>query len=327
MSQEKQSKKTTTKVKSNTKKGSLVKVIVNSDVGKWISPSKETSFSIDAQATFPEINFEIETTQVPPYKWNWKITWAAKVSGLSVKTARGKTLKTFSQTGNFESQLKAWKCDLGKVIGGKLTVEVEAGAEKFKKNVKIIGTNPSKDDAITLLKTIPDTDGFEKILEQESKFKNFIDFDSEPIVAFDNGYGMTQMTNPAPSYEQIWNWKENLKGGTNLYKSKQKEAKGWLSTQKRTYTSEQLRLETWARWNGGSYHVWDEKAKQWVRDPKILADSATGNIGWDNTKEFNKDKTEEELHTRDKDEYKKPPPRKDRKWTYSGIVYADHLNQ
>jgi hypothetical protein len=138
-------KKITKKVTTNTTKGSLVKVVVNTEVGKWVTPPPNSSFFIDAEAKFPIIKFEIETEQPPPYKWIWKITWVAKVSGLHVNKSRGKKLKTFSESGHFSSEEKSWVADLGKVVGGELTVEVEVGAEKFKKTVKIKGTNPTPD--------------------------------------------------------------------------------------------------------------------------------------------------------------------------------------
>lgn len=37
------------------------------------------------------------------------------------------------------------------------------------------------------------------MINQESRFENFINADNEPVVAFDNEYGMTQVTNPAPT--------------------------------------------------------------------------------------------------------------------------------
>ncbi|WP_082582687.1 hypothetical protein [Frateuria sp. Soil773] len=311
----------------NKTKKSLVKVVVVEDVGKWVSPSAKQEFYIDESATFPTINFEIDTQEPPPYAWKWSISWDAKV-GTREGGSRGKKLKTFTESGTFDSNDKKWTADVNKkVVGGKLTVEVTAGASKFKRFVIIKGKNPSEQSVKDLLATISDVKGFEKIITQESHFKNFINSDGEPIVAFDGGYGLTQMTTPAPTYMQVWNWKENVKGGCSLYQQKQKAAKAHLGQSKRTYTDEQLKLETWSRWNGGSYHVWDDKTKQWVRNDNILCDTETGNIGWDMTKEDNKDKTEADLHKRDKGEYKKPPAKKDRKWTYTGICYADHLNQ
>jgi hypothetical protein len=310
--------------KTNKEKNSLVKVIVLEDVGKWVTPNSAQIFFIDEQASFPAIDFEINTMQPGPYQWSWKIVWPAAVSGLKESSKRGKILKTFSKEGKFEKNEKCWHVDLGDVVGGTLTVTVVAEKETFKRSVYIRAKNPSETQVKNLLTTIENVKGFEKLLAQESKFKNFINADNEPVVAFDGGYGLTQMTTPAPTFVQVWNWKENIQGGASLYKSKQVTAKNYLSKDHRTYTDEQLKLETWSRWNGGAYHVWDEAKRVWTRNTTIMADSATGNIGWDMTKDENKGKTEAELHKRDKDEYKAPPAT--RLWKYSGVCYADHLN-
>lgn len=310
--------------KTNKKKDSLVKVIVVEDIGKWISPTSAQIFFIDEQATFPAIDFEIDTAEPGPYEWSWKIVWPAAVSGLRESAKRGKILKTFKREGKFQQTEKCWHADLGEIIGGTLTVLVVAGNESYKRSVYIRAKNPSEAQVKDLLTTIDNVKGFEKLLAQESKFKNFINSDHQPVVAFDGGYGLTQMTTPAPTFTQVWNWKENIQGGASLYKSKQVTAKNYLSKNHRSYTDEQLKLETWSRWNGGPYHAWDEERNIWIRNPSIMADSATGNIGWDMTREENKGKTEVELHARDKDEYKAPPAT--RLWKYSGVCYADHLN-
>ncbi|UXW32291.1 hypothetical protein [Xanthomonas oryzae] len=320
-----QKKKATSASTTNQIKGSVVKVVVSDDQGSWVQPNKDAIFFIDEDAFFPEIKFEITTQQPPPYTLTWLISWDAKVSGLAVSKARGSLKKEFSAKGQATLTEKTWKADLGQVLGGKLTVMIKAGTETFKRSVLIKGKNPSKEKVENYLATLNDVVGFDVIVEQESKFKNFIDFDDEPIVAFDNGYGMTQLTSPAPTYTQAWSWKENINGGSKLYQNKQKEAKGYLGAQNRTYTNDQLKLETWSRWNGGSYHVWDEKSNSWVRNGDIACDSKTGNIGWDMTRDVNSGKTEDELHKRDKDEYKKPPTSKDRKWKYTGVCYADHV--
>jgi hypothetical protein len=307
---------------------SLVKTVVLEDIGKWVTPKSGEKFSIDENAAFPSITFEIATDEPAPYEWSWTISWPAGVSGLKESAKRGKSLKTYSEKGeSFKQDAKTWTVNLSKVIGGTLTVVVKAGKENFKRSIYIVGKNPSKTDVVSFLNTINDIKGFEELLEQESKFKHFINADNMPVVAFDGGYGMTQMTTPAPTYEQIWSWKENIKGGTSLYKDKQKIAKNYLSQHKRTYTDEQLKLETWSRWNGGAYHIWDEKEKAWVRNPDILCDTATGNIGWNTKLESNKEKTEAELHERDANTYAKPKEKKpENQWKYTGICYADHVN-
>ncbi|MFT4247479.1 MAG: hypothetical protein QM581_05480 [Pseudomonas sp.] len=314
----------------NKTKNSLVKLVVTQDSGKWISPSAQEEYLINEDATFPTINFEIETDKPSPYVWSWKITWEAKQRTKETGSRGSTALRTFTENGKFESNDKKWTADLGgKVIGGKLTVEVKVGSDIFKRSVVIKAKNPEEQKVIELLGTIDDVKGFEKIIDKESSFKQFIAADGEPVLSFDGGYGLTQMTNPEPTYEQAWNWKENVKGGSSLYQEKQKSAKSYLGKDGRTYTDEQLKLETWSRWNGGSYHVWDDKTKVWKRNDDLLCDSNTGNIGWDTTDTDNKDKTEAELHRRDKDTYANPKKNKKsgNKWKYTGVCYADHLSK
>ena len=321
-------KRFTPKQKTNKTKGSLVKVVVSDDIGKWVMPAAAAAFAIDASAVFPVIDFAIDTQEAGPYAWSWSISWDARTSGLRESAKRGSSLRKFSEKESFSSAEKKWRADVGKALGGRLRVKVVAGKEKFVRTVVLKGTNPSAADVKALLATLPDCDGLEKLLEQESHFKHFIEADGQPVVAFDKGYGLTQMTHPAPTFEQAWNWKANVKGGAALYQQKQASAKTYLTQQGRTCTSDQLRLETWSRWNGGSYHVWGAKAKAWVRNDDLVCDPATGNIGWDMTEPDNIGKTEDDLHNRDQKSYSNPKKNKGavNKWRYTGICYADHVN-
>jgi len=60
----------------------------------------------------------------------------------------------------------------------------------------------------------------------------------------------------------------------------------------------------------------------------LVCDPATGNIGWDMSDPANKDKTEDELHKRDKASYGNPKKNKGaaNKWRYTGVCYADHVD-
>lgn len=315
--------------KTNLKKASLVKVVVLEDKGKWIKPNKESTHYINEDAVFPSIVFEIETENSGPYEWTWKVKWDAKVSELKESSKRGKLLKTFEETGTFKNSSKNWSVDFSKkILGGTLTVQVKAGEELFKRSIYIKAKNPSKEKLESFVTTLDGANGFEKILQHEALGKNFINADGEPIVAHDKGYGITQLTNPAPTYEQTWSWKENVKGGTKLYKEKRAAAKLDLEKKgKASYTEEQLQMETYTRYNGGKYHEWDETEKKWVRKKNILCDTATGNIGWSTSESINKDEKEKDLRERDKDTYKlgKAGQTAEHKWTYTGVCYADHV--
>ncbi|WP_241332529.1 hypothetical protein [Burkholderia cenocepacia] len=309
----------------NADQNSLTKAVIQNDVGEWVRPATGDKFYIDETAKFPSVTFEIKTTEPPPYQWKWTIVWDAQVSPFRKSGKRGKKVRSFSETGSFTSNDTTWEATLNdKILGGKLSVEVKAGSTEFRRTVFVLGKNPSKDDVLAYLKQIPNTIGFDLILEQESHFKSFWDTDNEPVVAGDKGFGMTQMTHPSPTYEQVWNWKENMKAGTSLFQQKQRDA---ISSFKgHPYTEDQLKHETFTRWNGGSYYQWNAKTQQLERQD-MLCDSQTGNIGWNPADPTNAGKTEAELHERDKDEYKKMKAgqSKDHRWTYSGICYADHI--
>ncbi|WP_322044114.1 hypothetical protein [Paraburkholderia sp. J67] len=86
------------------------------------------------------------------------------------------------------------------------------------------------------------------------------------------------MTNPAPGYEQIWNWKENVKVGVKLFQEKQSEAKD--SFGHHPYTDDQLMRETFTIWNGGTYYHWNSETQQFERknvlcDPDLLPEIST----------------------------------------------------
>ncbi|WP_166366838.1 hypothetical protein [Pseudomonas akapageensis] len=312
----------------NNSDGSVTKVVSADHSLTWVSPAENEVFSIMQDATLPEIVFEFRAQAAGDYKWSWVIEWEAKASGLRERARKGDVLQTFKDSGSFLSNERTWSVDFSeKVLGGKLTVTVVVGQRKLVRSVMITGQNPTSESVATYVSTLEDMTGFEKLLEQETNCKHFIDFDGEPIVAFDKGYGITQMTNPAPSYEQAWSWKANILAGSSIYKDKVRAARKYLGQAGRTYTDDQLRHEVFSRWNGGSYHVWDSAANAWVRKKNILCDSNTGNIGWSMDNEKNKDKTEAELRERDKDTYKKGTKGQsdDHPWGYKGVCYADHV--
>lgn len=310
----------------NVNDDSLVKTVIKSDAGEWVQPATGDKFYIDEAPRFPSITFEIKTDAPPPYQWKWTIVWDAQVSGLRESAKRGRTLKTFSSTGAFTSDDKSWEANLDdKVLGGKLSVEVTAGGAEFRRTVFVLGKNPAKEDVVSFVATLPDTIGFDKVIDQESRFKHFINADNEPVVAGDSGYGLTQMTNPAPNYEQVWNWKENVKIGVKLFQDKQSKAK--LLLKAHPYTQDQLLRETFGLWNGSKYYEWNPQTQTWDRNADVMCDPATSNIGWDMSDQANAGKTSDQLHERDKDTYKKMKAGRDKDhvWIYSGVCYADHI--
>lgn len=314
--------------RSNARDESRVRVISAGSGLSWVRPADGSIFNLTDQAELPEITFEIRGHDDNELSWSWDIEWEAKVSGLKEQARKNTVLQTFNLSGSLVARNNSWVVEFsGEVLGGRLTVGVTNGRESIKRTVTIKGVNPSKELVAQYIAELEDMEGFEKLLEQETNTKHFINLDGEPIAAFDKGYGITQMTNPAPSYEQVWNWKANILGGSAIYKEKVAAAKKYLGQKDREYTDDQLKHEIFSRWNGGVYHQWDEVEKVWVRKRNLLCDSATGNIGWSMNKVKNEGKTEAELRERDKEKYKDGSKGQsaDHPWQYSGVCYADHV--
>jgi hypothetical protein len=323
----------------NKTKDSLTKVVVKGgDVGEWVRPNTLEKFYIDEDAIFPSIVFEIKTEQPGPYKWTWTITWDAHVSGLR-EHARGKTVATFptktdkiATKGKFSQDGKSWDSKaIGHVVGGKLSVTVEAGWQKFKRTVQVLGKSPGKEKIDAYIKqkvnggsnssvrdngqdraTAIATMG--KILQQESNYKHFLDLDSEPIVAFDKGYGLSQLTSDNPTYEQVWNWKAHVDEA--LRRMVAFRAASVVHFNKHSaWHQDDAMLETnsISLWNGGHYYVPDVATKKWVRNPQMLCVPNQGNVGFKLPNNEIGKKTVKELQA----EKRKP--------AYTGVCYADTI--
>jgi hypothetical protein len=264
----------------------------------WVRPHHGERFFIDADAHMPDITFEVSAIAAEEYRWEWTIQWHAKG-----RRNRSKPLRTFREHGEARTAAPRWKMSLDdRVIGGELTVTLHAGGRQDSRSIRIGATNPGEARVKRHLGDIneltdQDRTGLGVILDMETSEYTHVWADREPVASFDGGYGLMQLTNPAPDYEQAWSWKRNLEAGVDLYQGKRAAAKRYLEQSERSHTADQLQLETWARWNGGAYHRWDEEGQRWLRNPNILCDPASNNAGYDMTHQDNKGKTLEQLRT------------------------------
>jgi hypothetical protein len=280
---------------------------------KIIKPIAGHTFIISAAPEWPDIIFE--TDAKGEHTWNWTISW-----------------DRFKKEGQVKTNENKWNAkSVVTNYGGTLRVTVRSGKEPAQTTtVKIVGTNPTAYEAKNYLTSRLREKGLDKtvialdkIIEHETHCENFRP-SRMPIKAFDNGYGMCQLTTPAPNYEQVWNWKLNIDEGIKFYLEKRKLAVAYLAQQGRTYTDEQLLYEIVTRYNGGSYHVWDANAKAWARPSSILCDPQAGNMGWNMNDKDNAGKTLAELHKRDFQSFSKPREA-GANWIYSGRCYADKI--
>ena len=235
------------------------------------SPLLHDKFYISQDAAWPSVVFQTDAVLDVGEQliWEWDIAWGRYSDGGVAQTA--------TAFWNAQSAITD--------RGGLLSVVVKRGSVRTAcTSVQILGTQPETCDVEAYLDSQPGSMGFGKILSHESCMKHF-DAAGNPEHSFDDGFGMAQLTNPKPSYAQVWNWKLNVDGGLSLFAQKRAEAQAYLG-HKGSYTERQAVHETVSRWNGGRYHVWDAQ-RGWMRRPGILCDSKTGNAGWDLTNSAN----------------------------------------
>lgn len=303
-------------------KDTLVKCEVDANLGEWISPPSCEKFYIDEDAKFPDISFEIKTDDPGPFQWEWEIKWTPEACNQAEgkKRFKAKSSTAFSKKNSFVSEEKKWKCELGAVIGGELQVKVKTEKTTFVRKSTILGKNPTKEKINAELDSNTNKEDcalIKKIFKQESRYRHFYS-DNEPLTSFDNGYGLGQLTNPVPTYEQIWNWKEHVKEMFDKrISSARKTAKNYLDKHP-GYSQDQLDLETLAAYNGipkgQRYHTWNEKEKKWEVNSNVTCDPDQSNKGWLMTETQNKGKTLDEL----KKDSKTSP-------IYTGRCYAEHI--
>ena len=249
------------------------------------TPMGNTTFTISADAVWPAMIFTTDGSG--PHTWNWSISWRKfKKSGTATTPGNtwdasaavenlGGALVVSAMSGNWGGVAKtaaAASFNVGKP-GAAAALGTALAGKAPPVTVKIIGAQPAVASVVGYVNRSPGGTGFDKILQHESSCRHFTPA-GEPIQSFDAGYGVSQLTSPAPSYEEVWNWKLNVDAGLRLFAAKRNGAITYLSQSKRTYTNDQLTREAVCRWNGGSYHEWDGKA--WVRPANILCDSKDG---------------------------------------------------
>lgn len=116
-----------------------------------------------------------------------------------------------------------------------VNVSVRVGSATLtaaRRGLTIIGSNPSP----ALIRAQANAIGankarFRKLMRQESSLEQFR-ANGWPKYSSDNlgGVGLCQITHPAPTADQTWNWKSNLQAGWNLYLEKERIARRYPAT-------------------------------------------------------------------------------------------------
>lgn len=188
-------------------------------------------FPISEQCEMPKITVTAELQNVTPdpkvpLQYQWKVTLSFNGQGCANATQRIIKHDDITQM----TPTNKLQIPFTQVRGGSLTISVTVVVvgntlTASTKDLLVTGTNPSV-GALALVAA--PNQAFRKLIRVESGLKQFLS-DTCPLWSGDGygGVGLCQLTSPAPTDDQVWNWKENIKGGWALYKQKEAVAKAY----------------------------------------------------------------------------------------------------
>ncbi|MGB7599880.1 MAG: hypothetical protein WBM24_06225 [Candidatus Sulfotelmatobacter sp.] len=202
-----------------------------------ISPADNTCFRIEpgtaaTGAQMPVIMAEAGITGVTPDpSSNTRFTWLVKIHFQCSDCGNGLDKEI---TDEFRLTSTGGKCAIKfpHVRGGDLTITVSADLatgcyEWSSKGLKIRGVNPTRHEINAACGVV----ALQKICCQESQRRQF-DGAAEagvsdcPLFSGDGrgGVGLMQITNPAPTEDDHWDWRANVSHGAQIFNSKRAAA-------------------------------------------------------------------------------------------------------
>jgi hypothetical protein len=164
-------------------------------------------------------------------------------------------------------------------------IEGEEFNDTFKSQITSYLENPDADQTTPTIRSQVGYDKFFRVIAYlETRYRHFYpSIYGEPNGAIypreneggDGGFGVMQLTDPIPTYLQIWNYKENIDRAVELIREKLNSAKTYLDKHrdavKDVDVKRFLKMDTYQLYNGGHYWKWDSKKKKWIEKKTIYA--------------------------------------------------------
>ena len=202
-----------------------------------LSPADNTAFRIDpgtaaTGAQMPVIVAEAAITGMTPDPTpNTTFTWVVKIHFQCSDCSSGSDKEIDDE---FRITSVGGRCPITfpHVRGGDLTITVSADLatgcyEKISKGLKIQGMNPPRHEINVACGVV----ALQKICCQESGRRQFDAVPETgvadcPLFSGDRqgGVGLMQITNPAPTDDDHWDWRANIVHGTQIFDSKRPTA-------------------------------------------------------------------------------------------------------
>lgn len=194
-------------------------------------------FPISTQSEMPNITVTATFKNITPdpkvplqFGWTVELAFKGSLRRHPVPHALGRIIQhpTITQV----TEKNQFTIPFSAVRGGDLTVKVAVTVggtplTAASEGLAIVGSNPSPAELALVAAPIV---AFRKLMFVESRFKQFLggrQVNGMPYFSEDDkgGVGLCQVTDPSPTDEQVWKWKENIASGWQIYKTKESTAR------------------------------------------------------------------------------------------------------
>jgi hypothetical protein len=199
-------------------------------------------FAITADAAMPDIVATARldgvaiNPQGPPPMFEWSATLAFDGGTGATTTPYGAGRRSqHAMMGPSRGPRATWRMPFTQVRGGILTINVVVilGTTTLRASttgLTLVGTNPTAASIRTFATGIgADRVRFRKQMRQESSLEQFRQPGLWPKYSSDGlgGVGLCQITRPAPTADETWDWKANVRAGWRLYLEKERIARAY----------------------------------------------------------------------------------------------------
>jgi hypothetical protein len=191
-------------------------------------------FSITETPQMPTIEVEASLVGAPAavsavtrFEWTVSLTFDASRCPHGPRRTIIHSPITGTTTGN------RFRVPFTQIRGGRLVIEATAtvGGSQFRATldtvngqpITIVGTNPTAASITAAVQRAI----LRQMIRHESAQRQFVG--ACPLFSGDNlgGVGLFQITNPAPTDDEVWNWRANIAAGIRVFNQKLQTARGY----------------------------------------------------------------------------------------------------